>query len=478
MCTSIMAGMQATSGGVVLLARNEDFTRNNWNKYLTFRSVPQYQVLDTPVVSDGSWTLGNGLAVPVPDTGYAYSAMPDAAGGTEASSGIGDHFFFEERGINTRNVAISATNSMATNPEAAAADSFVSVGVAESVIPTLILPQAESARHGVRLLGSYVEQCGASEPNGVLIGDPAECWYVEIGSAHQWIAVRVPDGAYVAVANGLRIHDVDLDSEDTLSSSNLFEFVVQHQLLEHPDRHAFDFAEAFGILGVDYNQDRIWLAQKILTPSRDQPPRQPQYPLFLQPDHPLAVADVMGVLRATYAGTVLAGKADRPIGYERTAESHIITLDGEMPHELAGVIWQAISTPLDAPYMPLHNVLTDIPSSYTRGANEFTPLSAYWAFHGTHALHTLLDKLGHSATPSWWSEFEKQCLAEAPLLNTMLTDTYRKDSATAIDLARRASAGVASQAVDLATRATATLLTDLANQVAADHARTISAVGA
>ena len=164
---------------------------------------------DTAAAADGVWTLGNGLAVPVPDAGYAYSAMPDAAGGIEASSGIGDHFFFEERGINARNVAISATNSMTTNTLAAAADPFVSVGIAESIIPTLILPQAESARHAVRLLGSYVERYGASEPNGVLIGDTAECWYVEIGSAHIWIGVRVPDQTYVAVANGLRVHDVD-----------------------------------------------------------------------------------------------------------------------------------------------------------------------------------------------------------------------------------------------------------------------------
>ena len=224
-----------------------------------------------------------------------------------------------------------------------------------------------------------------------------------------------------------------------------------------------------------YNQDRIWLAQRILTPSRDQPRGSRNTPCSTA-GQPLSVVDVMGVLRATYAGTVLAGKADRPIGYEKTAESHIITLDHGMPPELAGLIWQAISTPLGAPYMPLHNVLTDIPSSYTRGANEFTPLSAYWAFHGAHALQVLLERLGHSAKPTWWSEFEKQCIAEAPLLNTMLTNTYRKDSATAIDLAARASAGIASQAFDLATRSTAALLTDVANEAASDHTRATSAL--
>jgi dipeptidase len=40
--------------------------------------------------------------------------MPDVAGPSKASHGIGDDFFFEERGVNERNVAVSATNSMAS----------------------------------------------------------------------------------------------------------------------------------------------------------------------------------------------------------------------------------------------------------------------------------------------------------------------------------------------------------------------------
>ncbi len=40
--------------------------------------------------------------------------MPDAAGAAEAGYGINDHFF-EARGIDSRNVTVSATDSMATN---------------------------------------------------------------------------------------------------------------------------------------------------------------------------------------------------------------------------------------------------------------------------------------------------------------------------------------------------------------------------
>jgi dipeptidase len=145
-----------------------------------------------------------------------------------------------------------------------------------------------------------------------------------------------------------------------------------------------------------------------------------------------------------------------------------------MPAELAGVIWQAVSTPLGAPYMPLYNALTEVPPSYARGANVFSPGSAYWAFHGAHALQRLLDRLDPTPGPGWWCAFEAQCLDEAPLLAAMLGDAHRKSPTTAVDLARRLSAGVATQAVDLARRTTAALMTDAANRSAEQHTRAIA----
>jgi dipeptidase len=98
--------------------------------------------------------------------------MPDAAVPTEATEAIGDRFFFEERGINEKSVAVSATNSLTINDQAAKADPpLESGGIAEPVIPTLILPQTDSAVEAVGLLDKYVEEERASEVNGALFGD-------------------------------------------------------------------------------------------------------------------------------------------------------------------------------------------------------------------------------------------------------------------------------------------------------------------
>jgi dipeptidase len=68
MCTSIIAGACATFDEVTVLARNEDFVRNNWNKYMAFRPRPEY--LCDPIPKNGMWTLGNGLTVMVPGKAY------------------------------------------------------------------------------------------------------------------------------------------------------------------------------------------------------------------------------------------------------------------------------------------------------------------------------------------------------------------------------------------------------------------------
>lgn len=449
MCTSIVAGSQATADGIILLSRNEDFTRNNWNKYMVFRPHPEYRC--KPFSTEERWTLGNGLTVQVPKKAFSYNAMPDAAGPAEATGAIGDRFFFEERGINERNVALSATNSLAINDQAAQADPLLpSGGIAECVIPTLILPQAETAIEAVELLGHYVEKYGASEVNGVLIGDPDGAWYFENGSAHHWIAVKVPDDSYLAVANGMRVHGVDLCSSGVRCSSGLYDFVVRHKLLKRPDKSDFDFAKAFGVLGNPYNQDRIWLAQSILTPSHSQKPREPQYPLFMKPDHPIHVQDVMKVLRATYEGTILDGKATRPIGYVRTAESHILTLDRGMPPELRGLIWQAISTPLGAPYMPFFAVMDDIPQGYRRGDNIYAQSSAYWAFRGLFALAEAYPRRYLPYVNRQWHKYEEQSVRELSHIRPMLKDMYSCDASVAITYAKRYSTGAAYETVGIA----------------------------
>jgi dipeptidase len=438
----VLVGKKASEYRVTAIARNEDYTACNWNKYLTVRPAKTNEPGQT-------WILGNGLKVSLPKIQYRYSAMPDAVAEEEELIATPGRFF-EERGVNEHNVAISATNSVEVNANAQKADPLVIPGIEEAVIPTLILSQATSALHAVGLLGGYVEKYGASEGNGVAISDKNEVWYVEIGSGHHWIAVRVPDDGYLAVANGMRVHSVDLDQTQTVCHSpGLFEFVQSNHLLKNPQRNAFNFAEAFGIPGNPYNVDRVWLIQKMLTSSQKQPVRKYQYPLFLKPDKTITVQNIMTIFRSTYEGTELEGIADRPIGVARTAESHIITINGRMPKELQGVIWQALGNPGDSVYMPFFNTVDHYPPEYSYGNNIYSPYSAYWSFKGLAALGENRCKYAKQIK-RLWQRHERCFLFEHPYLIDILKKMYKVDPQQAIDFASGYSLGVAYRTVGAA----------------------------
>lgn len=445
MCTSIICGRKATADNTVMIARNEDFGQNIWNKYMVYRVQPPY------AADDKEWVLGNGLRVPVPEKWYPYNAMPDADGQTEVSGNVGNHFCYEARGINSRNVAMSATNSVQMNDKAAKADPVVSCGIEEAILVTLILPQAETAKGAAKLIGGYVEQYGASEAAGILLSDENEGWYVEIGSGHHWIAVRVPDDSYFVVSNSMRVHDVDLDDKkNVLFSVGLYEFVCQKELLKKPDRHCFDFAAAFGQQEKNedgkadpyYNIDRLWLAQNILSPFVVQPVRQKIYPMFLKPDKPITVSKVMEMLRAVFAGTPLdhLEGATRPIGVVRCAESHILVMDKSMPGSLKGTIWQAMGSPLGSAYVPFYARTAYIPEEYACGDSEhFESYSVYWAWKTLFALCDKMDCLGE--LENFRDEYEQRFMKEDVGIRKQLKALAKKDPALAESLADTASYG-------------------------------------
>ncbi len=459
MCTSILAGKKATGEGLIIIARDEDFDENNWNKYLKPMRAPQY-VTDDNCVRDGKWQLGNGLKVPVPSKKLRYCSCPDAVGSLEASCSVGDHYYFEERGFNEKNVMMSATNSMEINAKAREADGVVPVGIEESIILTLILPQAETALEAVRLLGHYVEEYGAMEANGIAIADKKEIWYMEIGSGHHWIAVRIPQECYLVIANCMRIRNIDLDdTENVQCSKGLYDFTVEKHLLDEPCRNCFDFAGAFGYYGKSgenpdpyYNVDRLWLAQHMLTPSRKQEIRQEEYPLFLEPDDSITVEKVAEVLRAGYAGTPLENLSTRPIGVARTAESHILTMDASMPEGLEGMMWQTVGTPLGCPFMPIYPFMESLPDAYALGNSEYDGNSAYWRFRGLFSAASCMGEAVSEEIRSMWKCQEEELFRQFGTFRHSLRKLAADDAEQAKEYMQAYSMGILLRMMEKAER--------------------------
>ncbi|PJE78939.1 Dipeptidase [invertebrate metagenome] len=452
-CTSVIAGKDASASGALVLSRNEDFSSNNWAKHLAIYPAVQYKAGDM-------LTLSNGLKVPAPAKSLRYTAVQDWNAMTVSNDGK----VFEERGVNELNVAMSATNSAEIDPRANKADPLVGMGIIEENMTGLILSQATSARDAVQRLGDYVTKYGSGETTGVQFADTKEAWYMEIGSGHHWMAVRVPDDQYVVVANGLRIHGVDLnDTDNVMHSKGLWDFVKTNKLLKNPDTGNFNFAMAFGKTGDVYNTDREWLSQKMLTPSLKQRPRQQQYPLFLKPDHKIRMTDIASVLRADYRGTELNGKAERPNGVDRNSEAHIIEMYPDMPKELAALIWQTPSNVKYSPFIPLFNVMKTVPAAYTKGTDQYDASSAWWVFRelGTLSSKSVNKSKYQPAVSRLLATTEANLEQSQSYLNTMLKQLYQKDQKAAIAFASDYSNGLLQSNYDKAVKLRADIMTDL-----------------
>lgn len=448
-CTGLIVGKGASADGSIMIARNEDYYINNWNKYLAYRPAQDNK--------SGDWTLGNGLVVPMPSHFFAYSAIPDWDANTVSNEGK----FYEERGINEFNVAVSATTSTESNEKVLGIDPLVAGGIEESVIPTLILPQVKTAKEGVTLLGQYIEKYGAGEGNSLYIADVNEAWLVEIGSGHHWIAVKVPDDSYAMIANGLRIHDIDLASKDVLHSTDLFKFVEEHNLLTKPDSKSFNFAKAFGVIGDEYNIDREWLGQSMLSASNKQSTGQKQYPLFLKPDAKVSLQDVQKVLSATYDGSKLAKTGKRPIRVERQLETHVIQLRKDMPQELQGIIWQSYGVLAESVLVPLYSTLTEYPVAYTKGNDHYSDDSAFWQFRSLTALATQNPDKYLPVIRAAWSSEENKMVQQVSTLDNTLKNLYKIDKAAAINMASDYSYGQLQRTLDMATKMRYNMLTDI-----------------
>ncbi|MNH21062.1 Dipeptidase A [compost metagenome] len=181
----------------------------------------------------------------------------------------------------------------------------------------------------------------------------------------------------------------------------------------------------------------------------------------MKPDTPITVPDVTKLLSATYEGTALADKAERPIRIDRQLESHIIQLRKEMPKELQGLIWQSYGVLAESVMVPLYHSLETYPLPYRSGSDTYSDDSAYWQFRSLTALaNTNPDKYLPLLRGVWGKQSEK-FYKEVAVLDKTLKQTYASDKATALQLAADYSYGQLEQNYQLAKELRYKLMTDL-----------------
>lgn len=372
-CTSIMVGKKAAQDGSNFIARNEDNYIANWPK--RFFVQPAVKNRHETYVSPY-----NKLTVELPEKAYRYTSSPDANQ---------DEGWYEEDGINEKNVGMSATESVFANELVLAYDPLVPEGVAEDSMTTLVLPYIDSARQGVEYLGNLIEKYGSAEGNGVQFFDQDEIWYVELATGHHWVAIRIPDDSYAVAANQIGIEEIDFNDPDNFMwSKGIQEFVADNNL--NPDFEGFNFRHIFGTdtkQDRHYNTPRVWYGQKMLNPSTEQDPESSDLPFLRKPEKKISVEDIQAVLASHYDETefdpMSTGKNSkkyRAISLSRTANSHILQLPKTSKTNVGGIEWKALGIPSFSPYVPFFTNANDIDKTYSYVPEKLDMKSAYWMY--------------------------------------------------------------------------------------------------
>ena len=399
-CTTILVGKKASYDGSTMIARNDDSASGHF----TAKKVVVVQPQEQPVKYRSELSH---VEIELPSDPMKYTCVPNAVKG----EGV-----WAASGVNAANVAMTATETITSNPRVLGADPLVvyqpaadgkeevAGGIGEEDIVYIVLPYIHSAREGVKRLGSLLEQYGTYEMNGIAFQDTDEIWWLETIGGHHWIARRVPDDVYVVMPNQLGIDAFDLEDalttqKDYMCSADMKEFIAKNHLDLSMDG-VLNPRDAFGSHDDSdhvYNTPRAWFMLRYLNPHTkkwDGPvseytPYSDDLPWCMVPEKKITVEDVKYVLSSHYQGTPydpyaaygdksLKG-AYRSIGINRNDFVAVIQIRPDQPKDSSIIEWVAFASNAFNVLVPFYADVDEIPEYLGNTTGEVSMDNFYWS---------------------------------------------------------------------------------------------------
>lgn len=399
-CTTILVGKAASYDGSTIIARNDDSGAGSYTpkKYAVVHPEEQPRLYKS-VISH--------VEIKLPDDPMRYTCVPNALKG----EGI-----WAASGVNAANVAMTATETITSNPRVLGADPLVCYepadgdkperagGIGEEDIVTITLPYIKSAREGVIRLGSLLEQYGTYEMNGVAFQDVDEIWWLETIGGHHWIARKVPDDVYVVMPNQFGMDEFDL--ADALGAQN--EFMCSADLPEFIEKYHLDVEnmedkvcprDIFGShddADHVYNTPRAWFMERTLNPNSavwdgpdaDFTPVSDDIPWCMIPEKKITMEDVKYVLSSHYQGTLydpygnygdksLRG-AYRSIGVNRTDFMSAIQIRPYVDEDSSAIQWLAFASNAFNVMVPFYTNVDEVPEYFANTSADVSTNNFYW----------------------------------------------------------------------------------------------------
>ena len=399
-CTTILVGKKATYDGSTMIARNDDSGAGHF-------TAKKFAVVSPEQQPKTYHSVLSHVTIELPENPMRYTAMPNAVEG----KGI-----WAASGVNEAHVAMTATETITSNPRVLGADPLVvyqpaadgkeeiAGGIGEEDLVCLVLPYIRSAREGVLRLGSLLEQYGTYEMNGIAFQDKDEIWWLETIGGHHWMARRVPDEVYVVMPNQLGIDSFDLEDaygeqKNFLCSADLKEFIETYHLNLSMDG-SLNPRDVFGShddADHVYNTPRAWFMERYLNPNTyrwdgalaDFTPVSDDLPWCMVPEKKITVEDVKYVLSGHYQGTLydpygsygdksMRG-AYRSIGINRNDFMALIQIRPDMEADCRPVEWIAYGSNAFNALVPFYADVEETPEYLNNTTGRVSTENVYWS---------------------------------------------------------------------------------------------------
>ena len=398
-CTTILVGKKASYDGSTMIARNDDSQSGVFTpKKFTLVPERKEEAVYKSVISK--------VKIELPKEALAYTCVPNALAG----EGI-----WAACGVNSRNVAMTATETITNNERVLGADPLMTVdkdlkkselygGIGEEDLVVLVLPYIKTAREGVLRMAKLLETYGTYETNGMAFQDEDEIWWLETIGGHHYIAKRVPDDAYVMMPNQLGIDSFDFKDafgakKNHLCSSDLLEFIQENHLDLSMDGKETNPRVLFGTHSDSdhvYNTPRAWYMGRYFngnTTSFDGPnarytPASDDIPWSMKPEKKITIEDIKYILSSHYQGTPYDPYANygeekergayRSIGINRTDLMSLIQIRPYVPEAIKAIQWISLASNVFNTITPFYTQVSKTPSYLSNTKDQVSTNNYYW----------------------------------------------------------------------------------------------------
>lgn len=395
-CYTVVVGRDVSVDGSVLVGHNE---QNTGKRFINFRKVARLKYDDGAVVN---LRAGGHIAQVKETHAFLWSENPGIP--------------FSDSYMNEHGVVVVTDGCPDRGEDLDKLESRGQLreGGIGYMLRRLVVERAKTARQGVEIAGSIIDEVGYCSSRTLVIADPKEGWLLSMTRGRQWAAQRVPDDKVVVVPNVYIINKIDLSDKDNfVASANLVDYAVEKGWWP-AGKKPFVFSKAYSQPREVLMDPRQWRGQCIVTGAEI--PREPdrQLPFAVKPAKKLAVKDVIGILR---------NHEDVAICNDVLQEGSVFQLRESLPPEIGCVYWRTSAEPCTSVLTPWYAGITDTPKEYYKPVDVRRQLTLEHHFSDTPG------KFDADSDLAWWvfKKMQDRINAhgeEASRRNRLLWDTF------------------------------------------------------